>query len=666
MENHFSRYSKLTLSVLIFILSLYLSLTTVYGQGLQGQGSLQERLAQRGIDPKELGKRVKEVMQVQNRNRGLIEKFGVVGMGTGITPEGEAVIKVFTAAPGITGIPEKLEGVRVTTKVTGQFYALRDNTCDPSVDGDCKRWDRWPLPVPIGVSTGHPDITAGTIGARVKDDYGNVYALSNNHVYADLNNALINDMVLQPGSADGGIDPYDEIGTLDDFEPIDFCVWIFCFDNQIDAAIALSSVAKLGNATPADGYGAPESDIVPAEAGQSVMKYGRTSGLTRGTIDAINATLNVGYGSQTARFVNQIIVASNTVFIQGGDSGSLLVTDPGRNPVGLLYAGNQSGTSAIANRIDLVLNRFDVTIDSGAPPVLETISITPTSATIGIGETKQFVATGHYSDNSTEDLTLSVSWKSSVPGVATIHTEGLATGVSEGTAQITATQDGITSNEATLTVTATSPVLESITVAPTSATIGIQETKQFVATGHYSDNSTEDFTLSVSWESSNSAVATIDTEGLATGVSEGTAQITATHDEITSEPAILEVTADEEIYMHVGDLDGESKKWRWGYWKAIIDITIHDSNEQAVMDATVVGSFDDCPGGVDCEKFECTTDSKGLCTVVGWQHRSLADHLTFTVENVSHATLEYNPDFNHDPDGDSNPPGTSIYVPSPY
>jgi hypothetical protein len=243
----------------------------------------------------------------------------------------------------------------------------------------------------------------------------------------------------------------------------------------------------------------------------------------------------------------------------------------------LLYAGNQSGTSAIANRIDLVLNRFDVTIDSGAPPVLETISITPTSATIGIGETKQFVATGHYSDNSTED-----------------------------------------------------------------------------------------FTLSVSWESSNSAVATIDTEGLATGVSEGTAQITATHDEITSEPAILEVTADEEIYMHVGDLDGESKKWRWGYWKAIIDITIHDSNEQAVMDATVVGSFDDCPGGVDCEKFECTTDSKGLCTVVGWQHRSLADHLTFTVENVSHATLEYNPDFNHDPDGDSNPPGTSIYVPSPY
>jgi hypothetical protein len=611
-------------------------------------------------------------MQVQNRNRGLIEKFGVVGMGTGITPEGEAVIKVFTAAPGITGIPEKLEGVRVTTKVTGHFYALRDNTCDPSVDGDCKRWDRWPLPVPIGVSTGHPDITAGTIGARVKDDYGNVYALSNNHVYADLNNALINDMVLQPGSADGGIDPDDEIGTLDDFEPIDFCVWIFCFDNQIDAAIALSSVAKLGNATPADGYGAPESDIVPAEAGQSVMKYGRTSGLTRGTIDAINATLNVGYGSQTARFVNQIIVASNTVFIQGGDSGSLLVTDPGRNPVGLLYAGNQSGTSAIANRIDLVLNRFDVTIDSGAPPVLETISVTPANATIGIGETKQFTATGLYSDNSTEDLTLSVSWKSSVPGVATIHTEGLAKGVSEGTAQITATLGDITSNVATLTVTANPPTLVGITVTPDNEVIEVGGTKQFIATGHYSDNSTEDLSSNVTWASSDFAVASIDSSGLATGLSAGTTNITATQDEISSTEATLTVTVNDDTYMHVGDLDGESVKVDWklfgfkGYWKAIIDITIHDSSEQPVENATVVGSFDDCPGGADCEEFDCTTNSTGMCFVEGFQHKWLADHLTFTVENVSHATLEYNPDFNDDPDGDSNPPGTSIYVPSPY
>jgi len=183
MENHFTRYSKLTLCVLVFILSLSLSLATVYGQGSQGQGSLRERLAQRGIDLNQLRESVREVMQVQDRYKDmLMEKSGVVGTGTGITPEGEPVIKVFTARSGIAGIPESLEGVRVRTKVTGRFYALRGETCDPTVAGDCERWDRWPVPVPIGVSTGHPDITAGTIGARVKDAYGNLYALSNNHV----------------------------------------------------------------------------------------------------------------------------------------------------------------------------------------------------------------------------------------------------------------------------------------------------------------------------------------------------------------------------------------------------------------------------------------------------------------------------------------------------
>ena len=56
--------------------------------------------------------------------------------------------------------------------------------------------------MPIGVSTGHPAITAGTIGARVTDGT-NVFALSNNHIYANSNNAAIGDSALQPGSIDG-------------------------------------------------------------------------------------------------------------------------------------------------------------------------------------------------------------------------------------------------------------------------------------------------------------------------------------------------------------------------------------------------------------------------------------------------------------------------------
>jgi len=211
-------------------------------------------------------------------------------------------------------------------------------------------------PVPIGVSTGHPDITAGTIGCRVTDGT-NVYALSNNHVYANENLASIGDNVLQPGTYDEGVDPDDAIGTLYDFEPIDFDGG----GNTIDAAIALCSEETLGNATPFDGYGTPSSTIVTWNLLRlRVQKYGRTTGLTSGRIAGINATINVGYDSGTALFVNQILIRPGG-FSAGGDSGSLIVTEQGNNPVGLLFAGSVLYT--VANPIDLVLSAFGVTID---------------------------------------------------------------------------------------------------------------------------------------------------------------------------------------------------------------------------------------------------------------------------------------------------------------
>ena len=168
--------------------------------------------------------------------------------------------------------------------------------------------------------------------------------------------------MLAPGLFDTEcvLDPNNVIGHLNDFEPI-----VFSTDasNTIDAAIAVSSTALLGNSTPSGGYGTPKSAIVSASVGQNVQKYGRTSSLTKGTITGINATVNVGYSSGTAWFTDQIIVESKKPFIKAGDSGSLLVTDPGRNAAGLLFAGDRSGKFAVANRIDLVLSQFGVSVD---------------------------------------------------------------------------------------------------------------------------------------------------------------------------------------------------------------------------------------------------------------------------------------------------------------
>ena len=167
------------------------------------------------------------VRDVQERNTGwLMAIDGVEGTAVGLDQATRPVVTVFTENEGVPGIPEKLDGVPVQVVVTGKIYALQGKK-PPGTPGkgpkepkvDPTAW--FERPVPIGVSTGHPDITAGTIACRVKDGDGNVYALSNNHVYADENLATTGDNVLHPGPADGGQDPADAIGTLADYVTTD-------------------------------------------------------------------------------------------------------------------------------------------------------------------------------------------------------------------------------------------------------------------------------------------------------------------------------------------------------------------------------------------------------------------------------------------------------------
>ena len=97
--------------------------------------------------------------------------------------------------------------------------------------------------------------------------------------------------------------------------------------------------------------------------------------------------------------------------------------------------------------------------DSSNPTAktLVSISLTPINPSIAKGTVQQFTATGTYSDNSTQNLTTSVSWTSSVPSVASISnaggSNGLATAIAAGTTAITAASGGISSTTATLTVT---------------------------------------------------------------------------------------------------------------------------------------------------------------------------------------------------------------------
>ena len=162
-------------------------------------------------------------------------------------------------------------------------------------------------------------------------------------------------------------------------------------------------------------------------------------------------------------------------------------------------------------------------------PTLTSIAVTPADPSIPKDLTKQFTATGIYSDGTSRDITLSVSWSSDAPDVATVNASGLATGVAAGQALITATLDGISksiSGDTTLTVIAAT--LSSIIVTPVTPSIAMGLTKQFTATGTYTDGVSRDITASVTWSSGNITVATVNPSGLATGVVSGTSVITAT------------------------------------------------------------------------------------------------------------------------------------------
>ena len=176
-----------------------------------------------------------------------------------------------------------------------------------------------------------------------------------------------------------------------------------------------------------------------------------------------------------------------------------------------------------------------------ASSTLRSVTVAPSSAQIAAGGTRQYVATGHYRNGTTKDLTALVSWSSSQSTVATVSAAGMVKGVKAGSATIKVSYGSMRSS-GSVTVTAPTATLVSLAVTPASASIAVGSTQQFAATGSYSDGTTKTLTTTVTWTSSNGAMATISAGGLATGVAAGSATITATSGSVTASSS-LTVTA---------------------------------------------------------------------------------------------------------------------------
>ncbi len=268
-------------------------------------------------------------------------------------------------------IPMSVEGIMTDVIETGKIKALKART------------DRW-RPAPGGVSIGHEWITAGTLGCVATKD-GELFLLSNNHVFADSNNAPIGSAILQPGKYDQGT-LADRIAKLAEFVPIN---WIGGEGCQISTAIVnlLNSVASafksrsrvyatstqqienLVDAAIAKPYddtdvsrdileiGLIEGLNFDPTIGLSVQKSGRTTAVTVGNISQTEVITQVEYGDgKIALFVDQLLI-EKADFSAPGDSGSA-VLDFKKRMVGLLFAGSDQVT--VVNRADHIWNLLNL------------------------------------------------------------------------------------------------------------------------------------------------------------------------------------------------------------------------------------------------------------------------------------------------------------------
>lgn len=220
-------------------------------------------------------------------------------------------------------------------------------------------------PAQGGISGANEDIQAGTLGARCRStragEGADQFVLGNCHTLADFGRAAMGSSIMQPSAVDGGL-AATRLAGLHRFVPI---LEQAGADNEVDAAIAkLDVVDSMGAGICTVGT---IRGVAAASMGLRVHKHGRTTGYTAGVIDDpsidVLIPLRRDDPTQITRFVDQIRIrplAGQFVVAQPGDSGSLVLTDPTNDAVGLLFACPDNGSFAYASPIQRVLAALEI------------------------------------------------------------------------------------------------------------------------------------------------------------------------------------------------------------------------------------------------------------------------------------------------------------------
>lgn len=283
---------------------------------------------------------MKDLEEIRNTKRehsfSLLCKRGVVGVGIGKKEvRGQATeamsIRILVEEKITRSLlrademlPKEIDGVPTDVISISSDDPLLRVRLRQSPTPENERTKRW-RPAPGGVSVGHYRLNgAGTLGAWVRDSRsGEPLLLSCWHVIANSGDCARGDPVLQPAVLDGGKCPDDIIGYLERWIDVEMIVPTHNLDharqrlndllerkedvptNEVDAAVA-RPISDSVVCEEILGLGVPKGAAIAAKLGMEVVKSGRTTGVTGGTIDLIDLDIFVGYPTGTALFVDQI------------------------------------------------------------------------------------------------------------------------------------------------------------------------------------------------------------------------------------------------------------------------------------------------------------------------------------------------------------------------
>jgi uncharacterized protein YjdB len=397
--------------------------------------------------------------------------------------------------------------------VTSQVSWSSSNSGIASVNGG----------VVTGLSAGSATITA-TLGSVSKTASATVTA------------AQLNSIIVTPATASvatGQSQAFSASGVFSDGSTTDIT-------NSVSWSSSATNFATINATGLATGVGAGAATITATSGGVSGTAALTVTSAVLTSIDISPDDQIIPVGGQIQLTLTGSYSDSTTQNLTGGTWSSSDSTLASVDPVTGVVTGvaNSNGnTVTITATYGGLTTTTTVTVTSAVP---ESLTITPTTASIAAGTTQQFSVNQIYSDGSIQPVVGGLSWISSSATTASVDAIGLATGIAPGQTTITVAYGSMT---ASASLTVTSATLTAVVVTPVTTVVGVNGNVQFTATGVFSDNTTEDLTSQAAWSSSVAAYALINNTGLASGLSAGTTTITATYGGVSGSATLNVTTA---------------------------------------------------------------------------------------------------------------------------